>query len=510
MSVFFKMTELIALASVFSFASEYSVMQAYDLVADGDCESARKMIKEESEQLSFRLSSEKSKEGMVIINNIQNACSYIATAEEFFKKVAACGPSYCPGDGYKIGEWTYKLYYDGLSVTKVGSSKLKKRIENINEQFEFYKEIVKWKKQGYYNREEIDLFMKNQIPLDSAISWNAGTRDRKKMRYNDKQEFSAKEMIDWYKGGYSYIQAQNFKFDGITFDDLQKNSNRMKFLSSGKFKYDLNNWLKCSVSDENLFKWSEISESCEEIKAWLNENVEFEEAKKWMQIGKHTELAIMCMNSGIPFDELKEWVGSQMTLDEIKKWRNVNIGRNEAVKWKSLKIEPEKAAEWQKNGFNVEKDEAWIIGDIYIDPKEANKWRKNGFSAIECQLFTMYDISMQQAQSIFKSVRQKCSFSSVKKLKESLKLVSYINNENPYDTKGKCFVGVLYFSKLKSRNEAYFVNENDAPVLVKSKKSIPVNSSIWGFYYSNGATSYKNGLGVETILPSLEAIYIKE
>ena len=511
MTNFFKIMGLIVLTTVFSFASEYSAMQAYDLVADGDCKSARKMIKEESEQLSFRFNSEKRNEGSEILGNVQNACSYIATAEKYFKEVDGCGPSYCPGDDiYKIGEWTYKLYYGGLKVTQVGSPKLKKRIKYINQQFELYKEIVKWKEQGFYNRKEIDLFLKNQVPLDSVIRWNAGTRDSEKMRYSDKQEFSAKEMIDWYKGGYSYLQARRFMSDGITYKDLQKNGDRMQFFSSGKFKYDLNNWLKCTVPDEALFKWSEISESCDDVKRWLNENVEFEEAKKWTQISKNVELAIMCMNSGIPFDELKEWVGSGMTIEEIKNWRTVNIGSIEAKKWKTLEMTPELAVEWKKNGFDVDGDEDWITAEIDINPKEASKWKKNGFSATECQFYTMYNYTLQQAQSIYKSVRQKCKSTSIQKMKETLKSVADIGNENPYETKGKCFVGNLFYSKLKSRNEAYFVNENDAPVLVKTKKSIPVNGSIWGFYYSNGATSYKNGLGVETILPSLEAIFIKE
>lgn len=500
---------IICLMTYFSFASDYSELMAYDMIADGNCRSAIKLIKDESMQLSFRLSSEKKEKGQHILSNLKYACEGLQTAEKYFETIEKCTDAYCieNRDVIKLGHC--RINEKHLAVSEF-SPKLKNKIKVINENCDKYKEIAEWKKNGFYDQKEIDLFVKNKILVDSAMNWRAGTWDKR--IYGEKQQFSAEEMVEWFGGGFDRYLARRFKNANISYKEIKEKKNRLDFFKDSKYSQHLVEWITCPVEDENLFKWSTLSESCDDVKLWLSQKAEYEEAQKWIQICTNASLALSCMKSGISYEDLKKWDGAGMTLDEIKGWLNSNISAEDAVKWKKLNKTPEDAFEWKKYGFSLdnEDDVLWFSAEIDITPKDAQKWKENGFASYECWFFRKFNYTLQQAVSIYKTVRQKCKFSSNKKMKELLKNIDRVADENPYDTKGKCYIGQLSFSHLKNKKEAYFTNKEGAVIHVKTKESVPVNCSVFGYYYSNGVTSFKNPFGVESIVPSFDAIFIEK
>ena len=70
---------LISSIYVSAVAGDFSAMKAYDLAAEGKCSDAINLISEEMDQIFFRMNKERQREGEHIIENIKNACGYIAS-----------------------------------------------------------------------------------------------------------------------------------------------------------------------------------------------------------------------------------------------------------------------------------------------------------------------------------------------------------------------------------------------------------------------------------------------
>lgn len=506
---------LISSIYVSAVAGDFSAMKAYDLAAEGKCSDAINLISEEMDQIFFRMNKERQREGEHIIENIKNACGYIATAKECFKQIDECRPNMlCTTvDRWKFGENTYSDW-KGLNAMQEGSPKLKAVIAKVNAQRKDYEELGAWKQAGYFDVEEINLFRKNAISVDTAVLWNAGTRATSNLKRGEKNLFSVQEMIDWRKVGFDYTTASNLFQLGVSSSLLkmkEKRYNYFKLKESENNYMEIANWLKCDVGDDLLFKWAEISKTCEDVKMWLAENVNFEDVKKWGAFNVDTQTAINLMKSGVDYDELSKWAGLGFSLDQIMLWREAEISPKEAIEWKEINIDVAKAVAWKKEGFTAKNEEVSRWSHTSLLPSDAKPYIKNRIDASEYLMFSLLgESSPQKISAMLDKVRQKCKIAKNKYVADNTGLISEIGNENPYETKGKCYGGNLYFSQLKSKNEAYFLNANEQPVFVKWNKSIPVNGSVFGFFYSKGASIHKNALGVKVIIPDLEAVILME
>lgn len=509
-SMFKKHLFLCLALSISTFADDYSETKAYDMIADEKCYEAADLISSEQRRFAgaFLSGPEKISKGSSIVADINSVCKYVSHVKYYLKWVNECN-KHCAlssaADAH-AGESDY----NNLQLVKKGSPKLKKYLQSLKKSAAEAELILPWKTAGFKDADEIKLFMKNKIPVDTALSWQAGTREDKYF----KKRFTAQEMVDWRKAGYDAQTAFTFQSNGVSPSMLQKRKKRYDFFSSDKYggNATIADWVKCDIDDETLFKWADISQSCEDVKKWLKQNIDFEEAKKWSIFDKKVDNTILIMNSGIEFDILTKWAGKGFTMYEIKVYNAAKISPEEALEWKEKNIDADKAVAWKKEGFCIKDREVarWSTWDV--PPKEAKVFIKNRIDATEYVMFTRY-LGIDSPQKISASldiVRQKCKIAKNKYVADNTGMIDEIGDENPYETKGKCYGGSLYFSKLKSRNEAYFVNSNDQPVLVKWNKSIPVKGAVFGFFYSKGATIHKNALGVETILPNLDAVFLTE
>lgn len=260
-------------------------------------------------------------------------------------------------------------------------------------------------------------------------------------------------------------------------------------------------WIESGLQLEEIQEWMVVSKEFNNAMAFKNKGFGADEALLWSQNLVNAEDALEWKKMGISTDEATRWNSLGMKIDDAAAWKKDKIGIDEAEKWIAQGINHDDAVIWKKNKFKVDDPELGIWIELDAPADLAVQWKKYKIDPVDALAFAEHGIPPKKAGEIMNKVRKRC---------KNIEPMSEIGSINPYDSKGICYEGNLYFSKLKSKNEGYFVTTDNEPVLVKDNKSMSVKGSIFGFFISKGASIHTNGLGVQTIMPSLEAIQILE
>lgn len=284
------------------------------------------------------------------------------------------------------------------------------------------------------------------------------------------------------------VMEKNEKISNKPIAKVIKYSSMRPWIESGLQAEEIQEWIVVNVDLTKAMTYKEKGFAPEEALLWNRLMMSAEDASEWKKIGVSAEDAAI-------------WNKLDMNVEDVAAWKKNKIELNEALKWIALGISYNEAIVWKKNKFNVDDPELEIWLGIGVPAEVAVQWIKYKVDPVDALAFAKYGVSPKKAGEIMKKVKKRC---------KNIEPMSEINNVNPYDSKGNCYEGTLYFNKLKSKNEGYFVTTDNDPVLVKDNKSMSVKGSIFGFFISKGATIHTNGLGVQTIMPSLEAIQILE